>query len=183
MKNRKIIAVVGILLILGVLVGYKIIRTSRQQDIETNKSQEEAKVHYHAGFVVFDNGKKVDFSDLKYMLIKPCALDGKEEEDDSPEHIQLEKAHLHDNIGDVVHVEGGNAKWSDLFSNIKYPIDYSKTTVYKNGQKIENIKDSGIGENESVVIFLGKVDETLLNQAVTSDHIKEVADKSETCGN
>ena len=31
-------------------------------------------VHHHAGFVVFENNKKLDFSDFKYMSVKPCGL-------------------------------------------------------------------------------------------------------------
>ena len=37
------------------------------------------------------------------MRIKPCTED--EEHEDSDEDIQTEKAHLHDFVGDVVHVE------------------------------------------------------------------------------
>src|SRR5690242_18124426 len=74
----------------------------------------EPKVHFHAGFVVFKDDKKLSFSDYKYMNVKPCMVDDKDEEEDP----QLEKAHLHDNVGDVVHSEQNGAKWKDLFTNI-----------------------------------------------------------------
>lgn len=78
------------------------------------------KIHYHAGVVVFQNNKKLNFSKLKYMSLEPCVLNKKEE--DSAEDIQIEKAHLHDNVGDVVHVERTGAIWRDLFTNIHFPL-------------------------------------------------------------
>ncbi len=137
-------------------------------------------VHYHAGFIVFDNGKKVDFSDIKYMTIKPCKL--KNSETDTSEDLQNEKAHLHDKVGDVVHVEAEGAKWGDLFSNIGYPIDYSKATAYINHQKVDDIKDYPIKAYDSLVIFIGKVDTQLLDEAVTRDHILQIEKTSEICG-
>ena len=138
-------------------------------------------IHFHAGFVVFDNGKKVDFSNMKYMTIEPCKVDTNEVQ--TAAEIQHDKAHLHDGVGDVVHVHVKGAVWGDLFENINYPLDYSKVTAFINGQQIQNIKDTPIKAYDSVVIFVGTVDKNLLSQAVTIDHIKEVESKSETCGN
>lgn len=139
------------------------------------------KVHYHAGFVVFENGKKLDFSDTKYMFIKPCTLDG--EEDESTEDSQLEKAHLHDNVGDVVHIEGKGAVWGDLFTNIKFPVDYSKVTGYVNGYEEKDFQNRRIDFDDSLVIFIGPVDKKLLSQAVTTKYIEETAAKSGPCSN
>src|SRR5215469_2242826 len=86
------------------------------------------KTHYHAGFVLFVNNKKIDFSKAQYMSISPCILHSSESDDSSAASIQLDKAHLHDYVGDVVHVERTGAKWSDLFTNIHYPINFSKVT-------------------------------------------------------
>ena len=137
------------------------------------------KIHYHAGFVVFDNNKKVDFSDYKYMNVKPCTVDEKEsgEEDE-----QLEKAHLHDNVGDVVHVEQTNAKWKDLFANIHFPIDYSKTTAFVDGKVVPDFANQQIRPYQSMVIFIGNVDKNHLKEAVTKKHIVEEEKKSESCG-
>lgn len=171
MNKRKVIVVIGILFVCGILITYKIF----------NKPQLKNSIHYHAGFVVFDYGIKVDFSDLRYMNVEPCQLHDSDEKE-TPEHNQLEKAHLHDRIGDVVHVHVEGSVWGDLFTNIKYPLDYSNVTAYINGEKISDLKSYPIKANDSAVIFIGKVDEKLLNQAVTADHIKEVESKSETCG-
>jgi len=96
------------------------------------------KIHYHAGFVLFVNDKKIDFSKARYMSVSPCTLHATE--DDSPEAIQHDKAHLHDYVGDVVHVERTGGKWKDLFINISYQINWSKVTAYIMDSKLRIFK-------------------------------------------
>ncbi len=170
MDKKKIIAVTGILLVLSVIVLAKFIK----------KPEKEAEVHYHAGLVVFENGQKVDFSDSKYMFIKPCTPDGKEIEDEKTK--QMEKAHLHGGVGDVVHVEAENPKWGDLFTNIGYPLNYASVSAYINGTKVGDIKNIPIKANDSLVLLIGSVNESLLSQAVTVERIKEVESTSIECG-
>lgn len=138
-------------------------------------------VHYHAGFLVYKDGKLQDFSDFKYMHEKPCTSDGKPIEDPNPDE-QMEKAHLHDNDGDVAHVHREKARWKDLFQNIKYPIDPT-ITAYVNGQKVDDILEKKIEPNESVVFFIGKNtnEKELSEKAVTVQRIKDVEKKSESC--
>ena len=179
--NRKTVIISGIVLILVILGYWKINKP-------TTQIHDETKIHYHAGFVVFENLKKVDFSDIKYMSIAPCKVHGSTgspqvEEMMTAEEEQKEKAHLHDGVGDVVHVHVKDSKWGDLFTNIKYQVDYSKVTAYINGQKVEDIKDYPTKSYDGLVLFIGKVDEKLTNQAVTIDHIKDAESKSENCGN
>lgn len=124
-------------------------------------------VHYHAGFVVYIDGVKQDYSDYKYMNWKPCTqVQGETTEEDE----QIEKAHLHDSVGDVVHVEQAGSVWGDLFKNIgiNLPAD------------LPNLNDP-IVANSSIVITVGKpVDNP---EKVSLEHIKEVEVKSELCGN
>ena len=140
------------------------------------------KVHYHAGFVVFENDKKKDFSDFKYMRIKPCLLD--QNQKDSKEDIQAEKAHLHDYIGDVVHVESNDSKWNDLFKNLKYQINYKDAKAYLNGQIVTDFQEIKINPYDSLVVFAGQEVDTdkFINQAVTKQHIIDSEIKSEDCG-
>ena len=141
------------------------------------------KTHYHAGFVVFENNKKLDFSKPKYMSISPCILHNNDEDDVSPSSIQLDKAHLHDFVGDVVHVERTGGKWGDLFTNIHYPIDFSKVTAYINGKQVQNVEDQPILPDESAVFFIGKNNvQKDLKQAVTKAHIEWEGKKSVECG-
>lgn len=153
------------------------IRVSK--NVAPKKVLDKEKVHYHAGFIVFENGKKIDFSDLKYMFIKPCGVDGKDVEDVGD--AQIEKAHLHDNVGDVVHIESLGAVWGDLFSNIKYPIDYSKVTAFVNGQKVSDIKNRPIEAYDSLVLFIGSINKNLLTSAVSKDHILLIEKTSKGC--
>ncbi|SRR6266568_5446592 len=141
------------------------------------------KTHYHAGFILFINNKIMDFSNAKYMSVSPCTLHSGDTDDESPSSIQHDKAHMHDYVGDVVHVERTGAKWGDLFINLNYAIDYSAATAYINGQKVQDIQDQPIKPFDSVVFFIGKNDiQKDLKQAVTKTHIDQEAKKSEDCG-
>lgn len=138
-------------------------------------------VHIHAGFQVYKDEKLQDFSDFKYMHEMPCTVDGKPVENAHVDE-QLEKAHLHDQNGDVVHVHRKGATWRDLFTNIKYPIS-ENAVVYSNGQKLDAFLDREIAAYESVVIFEGKhtKDQESLKNAVTKERITEIENSSEYC--
>lgn len=138
-------------------------------------------VHVHAGFQVYTNNKIVDFSDFKYMHEAPCTVNGKPVEGYKDE--QMEKAHLHDQTGDVVHVHRDNAIWGDLFQNIKYPLSPENINVYINGVKTENFLEQKIEPYHSVVIFVGEQEnvQVRLKNAVKKDRILQVEKKSETC--
>lgn len=141
----------------------------------TNKEE----VHYHAGFQVYVDNVLQDFSDDKYMTIGYCG------EEDNHVDPQLEKAHLHDSVGDVVHIHRSGAKWSDLFININYSFDSNKNiSAYVNGEKVEDIFNYPIQAFDSIVIFVGDNGEVdnLLESRVDENHIKEVEAKSESCG-
>jgi len=140
-----------------------------------------AKTHYHAGFAVFQNNKRIDFSNDKYMYIEPCAANENNKKDDS-QTIQIEKAHLHDNVGDLVHIERTGAIWMDLFININYPIDYSNSIGYINGKQFANFQSQPIKPYDSLVVFIGNNNPDLLSQAVTKDYMIKMAKKSTSCG-
>lgn len=141
-------------------------------------------VHYHAGFQVYVNDKLQSFSGNQYMHEKPCVLSNGQSTADTDEDDQGEKAHLHDHIGDVVHVHRNGAMWSDLFFNIKYPLDGKISAAYINGQKVDDILKQPIKPYDSVVIFVGKHtdDQKYLKNIVTKVHIQSVEKKSESCG-
>lgn len=140
----------------------------------------EEKIHKHAGFLVFENNVKRDFSDSTYMYISPCEVDDTHE--DTPQQAQLEKAHLHDNVGDVIHIERSGALWKDLFTNIGFPINDSTSTGYINGNKVENFQTKLIEQDDSLVVFIGENDiNKYLLLAPTKEYIEEMAKKSTTC--
>jgi hypothetical protein len=138
-------------------------------------------VHFHAGFQVYKDDKLQNFSDPKYMHQKPCTTTNTAEE---PEDEQIEKAHLHDLIGDVVHIHRENVTWQALFNNLKYPIDTTHTIAYRNNKKIDNFLLTPIHPYDSLVLFIGKntqIDKKLSN-AVKKAHIQQIEKQSENCG-
>lgn len=139
----------------------------------------EPSVHYHAGFQVYVDDKLQNFSDLRYMNVSPCGGVFQREND------QLEKAHLHDGVGDVVHVHRSGAVWGDLFKNIGFQMPTSSEFVgYLNGNRQENLLNYPILAYDSVVFFEGPIVDMnkKLQARVTDDHIKEVESRSEDCG-
>lgn len=139
------------------------------------------KAHYHAGFQIYVDGKLKDFAKQEYMKETPCAAD------DAQVHVdeQLEKAHLHDLAGNVVHSHRKKAIWEDLFTNIKYSLDQGKPVKsYINGQEVDNIETQQIQPYDSVVILIGKNNDikTYLPKAVTKSEIEKEEKKSENCG-
>ena len=143
-----------------------------------NIKKENQEVHYHAGFIVYLDGKKHDFSALKYMHIEPCNEEENHQEDDHEE-----KAHLHDQIGDVVHVHRQGALWKDLFQNINFKFkDPASVNGYINGKEEKNILSKEIVPYESVIIIEGDIKNIDLNKYVSKSHMQEVEEKSESCG-
>jgi hypothetical protein len=128
--------------------------------------RDEEHLHYHAGFRVYIDGQLQDYSDYKYMNFESCSL---HDEKKSRAEEQIEKAHLHDGVGDVVHVHRAGAIWGDLFNNIGVTLP----------SDLEILKQA-IEPNSSIVITIGK--EIDNSEKVTLEHIKEVEAKSELCG-
>lgn len=167
-KQHRIFLAIGIIVLIGIGVSFFLKSRSQTKDI-----------HYHAGFQVYVDGALQDFSDLKYMQLKPCGGVFEHEDD------QIEKAHLHDGVGTVVHVHRDGAVWGDLFTNIKWEVPAGKELVgYLNGERKENILTYPILPYDSVVFFSGKIEDmnAKLQARITDDQIKQVEKKSENCG-
>ena len=171
--NKRVFSIVILLVV--ILLGISVFFT-------TKKIFRPQKTHYHAGFVLFQNSKRLDLSDNKYMFIEPCTLKENKADTASDADIQIEKAHLHENVGDLVHVERTGAKWKDLFTNIHFQIDYSQTIGFINGKQQSDYQLQSIKPYDSLMVFIGKNDPKLLSQAVTKDYIITMAKKSTTCG-
>jgi hypothetical protein len=182
--------------VLGAIIGIVVAVSASMQKAE------DPDIHYHAGFQVYVNNELQDFSDLKYMKLTPCG--DRHAEGLSPEQEQLEKAHLHDLNGDVVHVHRDGATWRDLFTNMEWEMPseeivnvYSLAQGGVNGENWaifpENdindfgreYLDSEIQPNQSVIFFFGDITDVpeKLETAVTLDRVREVENLSEDCGN
>jgi hypothetical protein len=140
------------------------------------------KIHIHAGFQVYRDGVKQDFSDMKYMKIEPCTT---KEHKLTAEEEQQERAHLHDQNGDIVHVHRKGATWGDLFKNIDYQLPKDKEVAsYDGDQKIDNFLSTQVQAYQSVVIVIGDQSKAaeFAKGRVTVERIKEVEKLSEKCG-
>jgi hypothetical protein len=136
--------------------------------------------HIHAGFILFIDGKQKDFSGIDFMSLKPCRDD---QNSYTKEEIQDQKAHLHDNVGTIVHSHREGAQWKNLFENMGYDPASSKTlNGYINGKKINNILNYPINDYDSAVFFIGREDAKLLSKALTKNQINEAEKTSRDCG-
>jgi hypothetical protein len=135
--------------------------------------------HIHAGFLIYRDNRLIDFSDAKYMHVEVCS----EDPSHSATNEQIEKAHLHNLVGDVVHVHRTNAVWGDLFQNLGYQLD-ATASAYIDGEQISAIKDYPIQAFDSLIILEGENTtlEEKIASAVTSERIAAVEAMIESCG-
>ncbi len=137
-------------------------------------------LHYHAGFRVYIDGQLQDYSDYKYMIFVTCS---EHDEKKSKAEEQIEKAHLHDGVGDVVHVHRAGSTWGDLFKNIQVELPVDKGLFgYINGVQNEDILNAPIKAYNTAIFVLGEDDASHDKEIVSEEHIKEVEAKSELWG-
>lgn len=98
-KNRWFLAVVCLLLGAAVILGIR---------FATYKVDA---VHYHANFALYINGQKQEFKGMQYYTdVEMCTT----------ERIVVpsERAHMHDDVNNVVHVEDHAVTWGQFFTNL-----------------------------------------------------------------
>lgn len=120
-------------------------------------------VHYHANFAVYINGKREEFKDKRYYqeVVGSCTTD-----DITP----LERAHMHDNVGDIVHVHDHAVSWGQFFQNLGWSVnskliqtpdklyqadDTNNITFMLNGQKVSDITGQVIGNEDRLLVDFG----------------------------
>ncbi len=117
----------------------------------------ESPVHYHANFAIFTNGTLTDFAKPDFMHLKPCR--------DTPDaHAsKLESIHLHDMVGNVVHVHTEDVRWSDFFMTVRTDIleDGKKLSTdpqfYLNGKKVnQSVLSKKIEKNDRLLVTYTK---------------------------
>lgn len=68
-------------------------------------------VHYHANFALYINGKRQEFRGSQYYSeVEMCTSD--------TAMMPSERAHMHDNVNNVVHVEDHAVTWGQFFTNL-----------------------------------------------------------------
>lgn len=145
-------------------------------------------VHYHANFAVYVNGQREQFKGMSYYeetAATACTL----EHVDSPK----ERAHMHGNVNDAVHVEDHLVTWGNFMQNLGWGLgdDYLKTAnnVYTpssqnklsfilNGKTLESIDGKIIGDRDKLLISYGTSTDNQLQEQYRS--IAATAEKYDT---
>ena len=145
----------------GILIGALIILTIRFVNYKP-----ENQIHYHANFAVFINGEREQFKGMQYYEeteASSCTV----EHVDSP----LERAHMHGNVNDVVHIEDDLVTWGHFMQNLGWGMgdDYIKTAenIYSNnkqgkvvfvlnGEQVDKVSDRIIQDKDKLLISYGE---------------------------
>lgn len=141
-------------------------------------------VHYHAAFRIYEGSEPLDFTAFEYMSVKPCGPDEEDNNEHETEAIE-DFVHLHDLVGDVIHIHGPGATWADVFEYVKMT-DTLEVTGYNFDTLIENALNSPVEPYQSMTFFIGKeptetVKQEILNSTPEKEYIQEIEKKSEAC--
>lgn len=174
-----------LLLAIGILgAGFFYTKAKRENQTPnispTPSMSQEEKYHIHAAFHVYKNDALQDFSSFEYMSVQPCSVD--EEVDRAHESLE-DWVHLHDFVGDIVHVHRKGITWGSLFENLKYEFA-AKPIGFINGTQVEDILDQEIVEYDRALIIEGRGTSLAarLESMPTVDDIKSQESISELCG-
>jgi hypothetical protein len=140
------------------------------------KSTPHEAVHIHAGFKIFLNNQLQDYSDDKYMNYSMCGEDGSYDDG--------YRTHLHNGIGDVLHVHIGGTTWRHFLEELGFDFKSNPTVAVLNGENVGDYLDRQIQDLDSIVIVAGDYtdfDQMTMN-AVAKDWIVEVSHMPELCG-
>lgn len=147
--------------------------------ISSSQKKADDHTHFHAGFIVYINGKKQDYSDTRFMHLDVCSIPGKQDD-----HALDEKdtVHLHDNVGDVAHIHVADTTWGMLFKNmgVSFPKNIS-LKGYKGGRIVQDILNQPINKDDSVIFVIGEDKDIDIAEYITVQRIREVEGKSNTC--
>lgn len=138
-------------------------------------------VHYHANFAVYVNGQREQFKGPRYyeetdiLSASTCTVGTA----GSPN----ERAHMHDNVSDVVHVEDHLVTWGNFFQNLRWGIgsNYLATAdgvltsdannslvLMLNGKKVDDVSNMVIGDQDKLLISYGADTSNQLQQEYSS---------------
>ncbi len=161
-KQSVIIGVVGVVVGAAAILGIRFFTYSPE------------KVHYHANFGVYINGQRETFSSPFYYEEEAGSVCAEE-----TEMTPGERAHMHDNIGDVVHVEDHAVTWGQFFQNLGWVVNdeliqtgdklYQADATHKasfliNNREVQDITSEVIGDKDRVLIDFGDTDKATLKQ-------------------
>ncbi len=136
-------------------------------------------IHYHANFAVFINGQREEFTSPIYYTDGGCTGYGV--------MTPVMRAHMHDRVNNVVHVEDTAVTWGQFFENMwwslgpdfiqksdgtMYKADVTnKLHVYSNGHDYtasDSLANMAIKDTDRVLISFGNDDKQALDKQYQS---------------
>lgn len=134
-------------------------------------------VHYHANFALYINGQQEQFKSSKYYTeVSACAINHSVKQ-------PTERAHMHENVNNVVHVEDNSVTWGQFFTNLGWTLGptfiatpdgkiYSenankKLNLFLDGQDYTGfggLQNNIIKDKDRLLISFGAESATTLNQ-------------------
>ncbi len=126
----------------GLLLGALIILGIRLATYEPEK-----KIHYHANFAVYINGQREQFNNpALYEETVMCTNEKQDEASNNPN----ERAHMHDKVNNVVHVEDSAVTWGQFFENLGWSL--GETTIITDNGTVYQEQ----GQNKLYIILNGQ---------------------------
>jgi hypothetical protein len=155
-KSRWLVAGIGVVLGAVIILGARVAAYHPEKE-----------VHYHANFAVYLNEQREQFkSPVYYTDIEGICSAAEQEEHMTPH----ERAHMHDNINSVVHVEDAAVTWGQFFQNLGWVVDGQiiKTpaamyvpdgqraiTFMLNGKEVSTITQRVIQDEDKLLVSYG----------------------------
>lgn len=185
-RTPYILAVV--LLIVAGVYGYTHIQKPKFEATGTSATPttQQEEVHFHAAFRIYDGSVQRDFTAFDYMSVKPCGPSEEEENHAESEGSIEDFVHLHDLVGDIIHIHGPGITWGDVF---KY-VDVSETpeivSGYNNSEFIEDVLNTPVEAYQSMTFFIGPEPDIATKQKIfetapSKEYIEDIEKKSEAC--
>jgi hypothetical protein len=155
------------------------------------------KVHYHANFDVYINGKQEKFLGPRYYEETEAVMCNSAEQTDNPS----ERAHMHGNVFDVVHVEDHLVTWGNFFQNLGWNAGDSyisvfdkvyqadnkhKLTYVLNGKEVDGISNTIVNDLDRLLVNYGsetnKEIQTRFNAVPATAHKYDIEKDPASCG-
>jgi hypothetical protein len=173
--------------VIGIIIGATAILSLRYFAYSPERT------HYHANFDIYINGRREAFKNPMYYEEEAggiCSLD--------TAMTPGERAHMHDNVGDVVHVEDHAVTWGQFFQNLRWTVndkliqtpnnlyvtdEMHKITFLINGHEIQDVTPETIHDKDRLLVDFGSMNDAMLQSefktvpttAVTYDEGKDPA--------
>lgn len=173
--TRYLIAMVFLLAVISITGGGYL--AYKQSEIKEDSHEDE--FHIHAAFKLYKDGEFQDLSGIQYMHLGDCG-------DDFHEDGEADPPHLHDFVGDVVHVHAEGQTWRQLLGGLEVEVDEADTAFLNNADaySTKELLDMEIAPYDRVLFLQGQTEEDLqkLKDEVPSvERIKEVEKEGESC--